>query len=64
MLDIHGKMMINNLIAETLHPNNGMAKLTRALLAISDDDERLDLACNYNMGAKKLGVFTKIKYRL
>ena len=64
LLDVHGKMMINNLIAETLHPNNGMAKLTRALLAITDDDERLDLACNYNMGAKELGVFTKIKHRL
>jgi len=64
LLDVHGKMMINNLIAETLHPNNGMAKLTRALLAITDDDERLELACNYNIGAKKLGVFTKIKHRL
>ena len=64
LLDAPGKMMINNLIAETLHPNNGVAKLTRTLLAITDENERYDVASNYNIRAKELGVFTKIKHRL
>jgi hypothetical protein len=64
LLDTHSKMMINNMTAETLHPDNGVAKFTRALLAVSDEGDRAEMMYNYNRRAAELGVFTSIKHRL
>jgi hypothetical protein len=64
LLDIHSKMVINNMTAETLHPDNGMAKFTRALLATPDEGDRAEMMFNYNMRAMELGVFKNIRHRL
>ena len=64
LLDTHSKMMVNKITAETLHPDNGVAKFTRALLATPDEGDRAEMIYNYNSRAKELGVFTKRKHLL
>ena len=64
LLDIHSKMMVNKITAETLHPDNGVAKFTRALLATPDEGDRAEMIYNYNSRAKELGVFTQRKHLL
>jgi hypothetical protein len=64
LLDTHSKMMINNMTAETLHPNNGVAKFTRAMLEVPDEGDRAEMMYNYNVRAAELGVFTNMKHRL
>jgi hypothetical protein len=64
LLDIHSKMMVNKITAETLHPDNGVAKFTRALMATPDAGDRAEMIYNYNSRAKELGVFTQRKHLL
>ena len=64
LLDTHSKMMINNMTAETLHPNNGVAKFTRALLEVHDEGDRAEMMYAYNVRAEELKVFTNMKHRL
>ena len=64
LLDIHSKMVINNMTVETLHPNNGISKFTRALLEVSDEGDRAEMMYAYNTRATELGVFTNMKHRL
>jgi hypothetical protein len=64
LLDAPGKMLVNNLIAETLHPNNGTAKLVLHLLAMPDVRDREEFVRMYNKDAKKRGVFKKNIHRL
>jgi len=61
LLDTHSKMMINNITAETLHPNNGIAKFTRALLELPDEGDRAEMMYNYNKRADELGIFKSMK---
>ena len=64
LLNNHSKMMINNMCVETLHPNNGVAKLTRALLETKDEGDCAEMIFNYNTRASELGIFTNIKHKL
>ena len=64
LLDIPSKMVINNMTVETLHPNNGISKFTRALLEVSDEGDRAEMMYAYNTRASELGVFTNMKHRL
>ena len=39
LLEEHDKMVVNNLICETLHPDNGVAKLYRVLPTLSPEEQ-------------------------
>jgi len=39
LLETHEKMIVNNMICETLHPDNGVAKLHRDLKSMSKEDQ-------------------------
>ena len=41
LLEEHDKMMVNNLICETLHPENGVAKVYMALQNLDTDGQQL-----------------------
>ena len=47
LMEEHDKMMVNNLICETLHPENGIAQIYRVLQKLSpDEQQKLIKACN------------------
>jgi hypothetical protein len=41
LLEEHDKMMVNNLICETLHPENGVAQVYMALQKLDTEDQQL-----------------------
>jgi hypothetical protein len=40
LLEEHDKMMVNNLICETLDPENGVAKVYMALQTLNSEDQK------------------------
>ena len=40
LLEEHDKMMVNNLICETLHPDNGVAQVYRVLQKLDTDGKQ------------------------
>lgn len=61
LMEKHDKMVVNNLICETLHPENGIAKLYRDFLQKLNPDEQTDLINNYNEYVIKNKTFTSTK---
>ena len=67
LMEEHDKMVVNNLICETLHPENGIAKLYRYLKKINPEQQN-DLINshnkyaikNYNEYTIKNKIFTKL----
>jgi hypothetical protein len=57
LMEEHEKMVVNNLICETLHPENGTAKLYRALQKLTPS-EQVELIKKSNEYAIKNKVFT------
>ena len=64
LLDTYSKMMINNTLVETLHPNNGVAKFTRTLHECSDEGEQAEMKYKYNQRADELRIFKIMKHCL
>ena len=60
LLEEHDKMMVNNLICETLHPENGVAKVYMALQNLDREDQQL-LIKKINAHVLKNNVFTGSK---
>jgi hypothetical protein len=60
LMEKHDKMLVNNLICETLHPENGMAKLYRKLQKLNPEEQN-DLINNYNEYVIKNKIFTSKK---
>jgi hypothetical protein len=56
IMEEHDKMIVNNLICETLHPENGIAKLYR-ILKIMDKEQQTALINCYNELAIKNKTF-------
>jgi hypothetical protein len=56
----HDKIIVNNLICETLHPENGIAQLYRALQKLNPQEQN-DLINNYNEYVIKNKTFTSKK---
>ena len=56
LMETHNKMVVNNLICETLHPENGVAKLQMILQKLNQDDKQR-LIEEYNNYAIKNNVF-------
>jgi hypothetical protein len=53
LLEEHDKMVVNNLICETLHPDNGVAKLYRVLPTLSSEEqEELIMELNKRLMAR------------
>ena len=52
LMEEHDKMVVNNIICETLHPENDIAKLYK-LCKNLNSDERQQLVQNYNTAYKK-----------
>ena len=62
LMEEHEKMVVNNLICETLHPENGTAKLYRALQKLTPS-EQVELIKKTNEYAIENKVFTSKKCR-
>ena len=60
LMEEHNKMLVNNLICETLHPENGIAKLYRDTQEL-DEEEQYKLIKTYNELAIKNKIFTSKK---
>ena len=60
LMEEHDKMVVNNLICETLHPENGIAKLYRDLQKLNPEQQN-DLINNYNEHVIKNKIFTSKK---
>ena len=60
LLEEHDKMMVNNLICETLHPENGVAKVYMALQTLSSEDQQ-SLIKKINAHVIKNNVFNSKK---
>ena len=60
LMETPNKMVVNNLICETLHPENGVAKLQMILQKLNQDDKQR-LIEEYNNYAIKNNVFTPKK---
>jgi len=60
LMEEHDKMVVNNLICETLHPKNGIAKLYRDLQKLNPEQQN-DLINNYNELVIKNKIFTSKK---
>jgi hypothetical protein len=60
LLEEHDKMMVNNLICETLHPENGVAKVYMALQNLDTDGQQL-LIKKINAHVIKNNVFNSKK---
>jgi hypothetical protein len=60
LLEEPGKMMVNNLICETLHPENSIAKLYKRLEPMSPD-QRIQFIQNYNTAIMKNKTFAPKK---
>jgi hypothetical protein len=60
LLEEHDKMMVNNLICETLHPENGVAKVYMALQNLDTEDQQL-LIKKINAHVIKNNVFSSKK---
>lgn len=58
LMDTHDKMMVNNMICETLDPKNGVALLYKDLQKMSYD-KQCELIKEYNDYAMKNNVFNK-----
>jgi hypothetical protein len=55
LLDDHDKMVVNNLICETLHPDNGVAKLYRVLPTLTpEEQEELITELNHRLLERKI----------
>ena len=60
LLEEHGKMMVNNLICETLHPKNSIAKLYKQLSAMGSE-QRGQFIQQYNKAVIKNKTFSPKK---
>jgi hypothetical protein len=60
LLEEHDKMMVNNLICETLHPENGVAKVYMALQKLDTEDQQ-SLIQKINAHVIKNNVFSSKK---
>jgi hypothetical protein len=60
LMEEHDKMVVNNLICETLHPENDIAKLYRHLQKLNPEEQN-DLINNYNEYVIKNTIFTSKK---
>jgi hypothetical protein len=59
LLEEHDKMMVNNLICETLDPENGVAKVYMALQKLDTAEEKQSLIKKINAHVIKNNVFNK-----
>ena len=57
LMENHEKMIINNLICETLNPTNGMAKLQKKILGLTQEEQG-ELINKCNEYARAANVFT------
>jgi hypothetical protein len=57
LLEEHGTMVINNMVCETLHPKNTLAKLYQVIDMLSPVDQK-KLIKEYNKIYKKLNLLT------
>lgn len=60
LMEEHDKIVVNNLICETLHPENGIARLYRKLQKLNPEQQN-ELINNYNEYAIKNKTFTSSK---
>jgi hypothetical protein len=60
LMEEHDKIVVNNLICETLHPENGIARLYRKLQKLNPEQQN-ELINNYNECAIKNNTFTSKK---
>jgi len=60
LMEEHNKMVVNNLICETLHPENGVAKLQMVLQNLNSDDKQR-LIEEYNNYVIKNNVYSSKK---
>jgi hypothetical protein len=60
LMEEHDKMVVNNLICETLHPENAIVKLYRHLQKLNPEEQN-DLINNYNEYVIKNTIFTSKK---
>ena len=58
LMEEHEKMLVNNIICETLHPENTVAKLYKILEKISKEKQE-ELIKDYNKFVKKNKVYSK-----
>jgi hypothetical protein len=61
LLEEHDKMMVNNLICETLDPENGVAKVYMALQKLDTEEEQQSLIRKINAHVIKNNVFNSNK---
>jgi hypothetical protein len=61
LLEEHDKMMVNNLICETLDPENGVAKVYMALQKLDTEEEQQSLIQKINAHVIKNDVFNNNK---
>lgn len=60
LMEEHDKMCVNNIISETLHPENGIAELYKYLQNLNPK-EQLELIKAYNICAKEENTFSSKK---
>ena len=63
LLDCHDKMIVNNLICETLDPKNGIAKLYKDLSKLNEEQQQ-ELIEKYNKYVIKNNIFTSKNKKL
>jgi hypothetical protein len=57
LLEDYDKMMVNNLICETLHPDNGVAQVYRVLQKLDTEEEQQSLIQKINSHVLKNDIF-------
>ena len=60
LLEEHDKMIVNNLICETLHPDNGVAKVYMALQNLNTEEQQ-SVIIKINAHVLKNNVFNNKK---
>jgi hypothetical protein len=58
LMDQPDKMMVNNLICETLHPENGMAKLYKDLIDLTVEEQN-EVIVKFNQYVIKNNIYNK-----
>jgi hypothetical protein len=57
-MDQPDKMMVNNLICETLHPENGIAKLYKDLIDLTVEEQN-EVITKFNQYVIKNNIYNK-----
>jgi hypothetical protein len=58
LMDQPDKMMVNNLICETLHPENGIAKLYKDLIDLTVEEQN-EVITKFNQYVIKNNIYNK-----